>query len=66
MTPDERQILFDAAALISKVRNALVCRRNYNDIRILERTINELADVLENDMDRKQKEEEKENIDLND
>ena len=57
MTSDERQALHDAAKLIASVRNALVDRGDYHDIRIMERTINELATVLENDEDRKKKEE---------
>ncbi len=57
MTPDERSKLMEAASLVAKVRNEMVDNRNYHDIRILERVINEIAVVLENDQDRKDKEE---------
>ena len=56
MTPEERQELMEAAKMIASVRNAMVDRRYYTDIRILERMVNEIANVLERDEDLKKKE----------
>lgn len=57
MTADERQKLNEAMKNIASVRNALVFREDYSDIRIMERIINEIATLLENDDDRKHRKE---------
>lgn len=57
MTLDERSIILEASRNVAHVRNEMVYRGELYDIRILERVINELATVLENDDDRKREEE---------